>query len=94
MSKLPKRPDSATERVQKELEAYDHLGFSAGTYFVSEKRCYRYKKRIIDYFAATMLFITPNKLLPIGFCSTCYLLMIQIERLSENTFLRTKVRVK
>ena len=44
----------------KGFETYAHLGFSAGTYFISDTRCYRNTKRMIDYFADTMCFITLN----------------------------------
>ena len=44
----------------KRLETYDHLGFSAGTHFISDKRCYSNTKRMIDYFADFLGFITLN----------------------------------
>ena len=74
----------------KGFETYAHLGFSAGTYFISDIRCYRNTKRMIDYFADTMCFITLNWMLTIGFCSTCYLIRTQNDETIGKCFLQNK----
>ena len=72
-------------RVYK-VEQFDHLGFSAGSYFISEKRCYRNTKRMIDYFAATMCFIILNIIKKFVFHSTCYLIKIHNEGSLRKVF--------
>ena len=73
-------------RRDYKVEQFDHLGFLSGVYFISEKRCYRNTKRMIDYFAATMCFIILNKLKQFGFYSTCYLIMFHNEGTLRKIF--------